>query len=162
MSENNEGVIYTPKIEEEGRIDELTQLKELKNDGAIDGAVDGAIEGAVDGAVDGAIDEATKKYIKISPTFHVVYLSGNTEQEIYRIHNPQTGTVEERALTDDEKHEIFVKELKESKMKFRSTRYVMKNGVVLTNTVVNQFGSAYKQERKRKNRAQKKSRKANR
>lgn len=152
MSENNEGVIYTPKIEEEGRgrIDELTQLKELKNDGAIDGAVDGAI------------DEATKKYIKISPTFHVVYLSGNSEQEIYRIHNPQTGTVEERALTDDEKHEIFVKELKESKMKFRSTRYVVKNGVVLTNTVVNQFGSAYKQERKRKNRAQKKSRKANR
>lgn len=150
MSENNEGVIYTPKIEEEGRIDELTQLKELKNDGAIDGAVDSAI------------DEATKKYIKISPTFHVVYLSGNTEQEIYRIHNPQTGTVEERALTDDEKHEIFVKELKESKMKFRSTRYVMKNGVVLTNTIVNQFGSAYKQERKRKNRAQKKSRKANR
>lgn len=178
MSENNEGVINTPKIEEEGRIDEFPQLiteeienevqEELKN------------EGATDGAIEGAIDGATQKYIKISPTFHVLFLSGNSEQEIYRVFNPQTGTVEERELTDNEKHEIVVKELKESKIRFRPTKFAVKtteivevprkfggtrkekNKTVLTNVTVNQFGSDYRKERRRKNRAQRASRKANR
>jgi hypothetical protein len=156
MSENNEGVIFTPKIEEEGRIDEFPQLnetpeeiksiteeieaevqEELKNEGAVEGAVEGATEGAEE---------------------------------------------EPKELTDEEKHEIFIQALKESKIKFHPLKHGTKITVVpsnevdvlgkkkpsrkekttLTNVTVNQFGADYRKARKRKNRAQKLSRKANR
>jgi hypothetical protein len=124
------------------------------------------------------VDKDTlKKYAKISPTFYVMSLSGDTEHEIFRILNPQTGSVEERELNELEKHEIGVKEFKESKIRFHPTKYgtktvvtettdalfgrkhKIKNSVILTNVTTNQFGSAYKQARKNKNRMQKKSRK---
>ena len=62
-------------------------------------------------------------------------------------------------LTDDEKkekeREEYVKLLKESKIKFKPVKH---DGKVTTN----QFGATYKEKRKRKNKATKKSRKANR
>lgn len=96
--------------------------------------------------------DALKKYVKISPTLHIMPLSGDTEHEIFRIFNPQTGSVEERELNDLEKHEIGVKEFKESKIKFRNVKH---DGNITTV----KFGSAYRQTRKNKNRMQKKSRK---
>jgi hypothetical protein len=108
---------------------------------------EGIINTSNDGVVEGTIDRTAQKYIKISPTFHVSFLSGSGEHEIYRIFNPQTGTVEERELTDNEKHEIIVKELKKSKIKFRYK---------------NQFGAEYRKKRKHKKRAQKASRRINR
>lgn len=102
------------------------------------------------------IDKDTlKKYAKISPTFYVMSLSGDTEHELFRILNPQTGSIEERELNDIEKHEIGVKEFKESKIRFRNVKH---DGNITTV----KFGSAYKQARKNKNRMQKKSRKLTR
>jgi len=148
MSEElKDGVIFSPKIEEEGRIDEFPEPKtlaeeieaevqeELQNEGTVEGAVEGATEGA---------DEEPKE------------------------------------LTDEEKHEIFIQALKESKIKFHpikngvkteviettdtllGRKHKMKSRTVLTNVTINQFGADYKKARKRKNRAQKASRKANR
>lgn len=88
-----EEVIFTPKVEEEGKVDEFPGL-------------------------DGNPDES-------------------------------------KELTEEEKHEIFIRALKESKIKFRSVKH---NGNVTTN----QFGVTHRKERKRKNRQQNKSRKANR
>jgi hypothetical protein len=147
--ESKDGVIFTPKIEEEGRIDEFPEPKtlaeeieaevqeELKNEGAVEGAVEGATEGAEE---------------------------------------------EPKELTDEEKHEIFINALKESKIKFHPIKHSTvkstwveteeldvlgrkkkrKDSTILTNVTVNQFGADYKQKRKRKNRLQKASRKANR
>jgi hypothetical protein len=99
--------------------------------------------------------DASKKYVKISPTFHVMFLSGETEHEIYRIFNPQTNTIEERELNDLEKHEIQVKEFKESKIRFRNVKH---DGNITTV----KFGADYHKKRQRKNRIQKASRKLTR
>jgi len=86
---------------------------------------------------------------------------------------------EPKELTDEEKREIFINALKESKIKFRPTKNGIKTVItetttflgrkrkektqmVLTNVTTNQFGSAYRKERKRKNKMAKASRKANR
>lgn len=86
---------------------------------------------------------------------------------------------EKRELTDEKKREIFIQALKQSKIKFRP----IKNGIkttetsvprkfggnriertqtVLTNITVHQFGTDYRKSRKRKNKMQRASRKANR
>jgi hypothetical protein len=73
--------------------------------------------------------------------------------------NEQTNTDQSvpevpKELTDEEKHELFIKQLKESKIKFKS---VKQKG----NKTTNQFNAAYKKNRKRKNKLQRKSRKKN-
>jgi hypothetical protein len=89
---------------------------------------------------------------------------------------------EPKELTDEEKREIFIQQLKASKIKFKPVKhYVVKNTMVLTeeldvlgrkkkrkdttiltNVTTNPYGTAYKKERRRKNKQQKASRKANR
>lgn len=102
-----------------------------------------------------------KNYVKISPTFYIQYVlpdestSEEEKKDIYKILNPKTGEIEKRELTDDEKREIFVREFLESKHKFKNT-------VHKGNKTITKFGTAYRKERRRKNRAQKASRKANR
>jgi hypothetical protein len=70
---------------------------------------------------------------------------------------PTEPVIEEKEeLTEEEKkHELFIKSLKESKLKFRS---ISCNGNITTN----KFGVAYRKKRKRRNRIQNKSRKNNR
>jgi len=137
-----EGVIHTPVVEEEGRIDEFPEL--LEED-----------------------DDLNKKtYYKISPTLYIkkVLLEEGKEEELdeegnvielFKILNPETGVVEERALTDEEKHEVLVLDLKQSKIRFRNTVH---DG----NVTKTKFDANYKQKRKRRNALAKKSRKANR
>lgn len=62
---------------------------------------------------------------------------------------------EPKELTEEEKREIFIKTLKESKIKFHPVKH---DGSITTN----QFGASYRKARKRKNRIQKKSRKNSR
>ena len=79
-------------------------------------------------------------------------------------------------LTDEQKREIFIEQLKESKIHFRPLKNAVKTTVIqstnslgwktkiksretLTNVTVNQFGAEYKAKRQRKNKAQRKSRK---
>jgi len=89
---------------------------------------------------------------------------------------------EPKELTDEEKHEIFIEQLKASKIKFKPVKhFAVKNTMVLTeeldvlgrkkkrkdttiltNVTTNPYGTAYKKERRRKNKQQKASRKANR
>jgi hypothetical protein len=82
-------------------------------------------------------------------------------------------------LTDEQKKEIFIQQLKESKIKFRPTKHGVKitetsvksqfgdfrkhrTAEIQTNVTVNQFGVDYKKTRQRKNKEQRASRKANR
>jgi len=63
---------------------------------------------------------------------------------------------EKEELTEEEKkHELFIKSLKESKLRFKS---ISCNG----NITINKFGVTYRKKRKRRNRIQNKSRKNNR
>jgi hypothetical protein len=133
-----------------------------------------------------AEDLDKRNYTKITPTFYIQPIEtedvddeGN-KIDLFQILNPKTGVVEKRELTDDEKHEILVLQLKESRIKFRSTRHAVKTvgtstvvssigrerqvkeKAVQTNLTINQFGAAYKQKRKRRNKLAKASRKNNR
>lgn len=103
-------------------------------------------------------DDLNKKnYVKITPTLYIQTIPPKEEDEElkFKILNPETNVVEERPLNEEEEREIKIKELKDSRIKFHPIKH---NGNITTN----QFGTAYKQKRKRKNALTKKSRKANR
>ena len=126
-----------------------------------------------------------RNYYKVSPTFYVQGVDNedeDSEVELFKILNPETGVVETRELTEDEQKELLITELKRSKQVFnplsnptkvvgRTTtphpfldnrKKVIKEREYQTNVTVNKYGSAYKQKRKRKNKMAKVSRKANR
>lgn len=138
-----------------------------------------------------AEDLDKKTYYKVSPTLYIK--SAETEEgeeeklddegnpiELFKILNPETGVVETRELTDEEKRELFIAELKKSKQTFnpiknptkvvgRSTvvnslgnERQIKEKAIITNETVNKFGAAYRKKRQRKNKMAKASRKANR
>jgi len=134
--------------------------------------------------VDEDEDDLDKKnYIKVSPTFYLQSVKNEDEDdetELFKILNPIEGTVETRELTDDEKKELLVTELKRSRQRFNPLSYPTKTvGTEMvvssigrerlvkikepqTNRVTNQFDTAYKKKRKRKNKLTKASRKTNR
>jgi hypothetical protein len=152
MEDNKErGVIFTP------------ELKETSNN-AIDTAEleETVVEGVEEEFLSAEEELNKKNYTKITPTFYVRYLKteepANDEGEkveIYKILNPKTGLVETRELTYDEKHQIVVKELQDSKIKFRNTVHV-------GNKTITKFSTDYRKKRQRKNKMAKASRKANR
>lgn len=140
-------------------------------------------------SVEEAIKEITaddlnkKNYIKISPTFYIQSVTNEDEDdetELFKILNPEEDTVETRELTDEEKKEIFITELKRSRQKFNPLSHPTKTvgtEIVVssigrerqvkikepqTNKITNQFDTGYKKKRKRKNKMAKASRKANR
>lgn len=139
---------------------------------------------AVEEVVDTTEEDLDKRnYLKITPTFYVQGVENedeDSEEELFKILNPETGVVETRELTDDEKKEFLVSELKKSRKRFdplsNPTKTVgmstvvssigrerkIKEKAVVTNETVNQFGDKYKQKRKRRNKMAKASRKANR
>jgi len=141
-----------------------------------------------------AEDLDVKTYLRVSPTFYIKAVE--TEElddegeplEIFKILNPETGVVEERELTDDEKKELFVRQLKESRKVFNPLSHptkvvgqstmehpilkgtkgkparvrVIKEREVQTNITTNKFGAEYKKKRQTRNKLAKASRKANR
>jgi len=136
-------------------------------------------------------DLNVKNYLKVSPTFYVKAVEFEEDEEVneelYQVLNPETGVVEKRELTDDEKKELFIQQLKQSRKVFNPlshpTKVVgttstdhpflknkngdpiqvyVKDREVQTNVINNKYGTAYKQKRKRKNNMKKTSRKANR
>lgn len=130
-----------------------------------------------------AEDLDKRNYVKVSPTFYIRSVENEDEDdetELFKILNPVEGTVETRELTDDEKKELLVTQLKMSRQKFQPlshpTKTVGTETVVTsigrekkvktkeyqTNLTVNKYGNAYKQKRKRKNKMAKASRRANR
>jgi glutaredoxin len=103
-------------------------------------------------------DLDVKSYLKVTPTLYIKAVpseEGEEDKELFKILNPETQEVEVRELTDDEKKELYIKQLKESRRVFNPVKH---NG----NKTTNQFGSKYKQKRKRRNKLAKASRKANR
>lgn len=101
-------------------------------------------------------DLDVKTYLKVNDDLYIkAHDDGDPESELFKILNPETKEVDIRELSDDEKKELYIKQLKESRKVFKSVRH---NGNVTTN----QFGTAYKQKRKRRNKMAKASRKANR
>jgi hypothetical protein len=197
--EKEQGFIFTPKVEEKGRIDEFpesTELpivesinpvsitEEIKKEVESEVEIEGKLMEGVE-ELDDSEDLNKKTYLKITPTFYIKPAGTEKNKEgeevkLYKILNPETDDVEKRPLTDGEKHEIFVRDLKESHIKFHpiknATKIVgistvvnsigikrqIKNKTVLTNITTNQFGSAYKKKRRRKNQLQKQSHKNSR
>ena len=146
-----------------------------------------AEEKIMEGVEEVTPDDLDKKnYLKVSPTFYIQSVKGeevNDEGEkieLFKILNPETGVVETRELTDEEEKELLITELKRSKEKFNPlshpTKTVgtstvtniigrdrqVKNKEVQTNVLINQFGTKYKQKRRRRNSLVKKSRQQNR
>lgn len=145
-------------------------------------------------ALSDTVDDLDKKnYIKINPTFYIQPIETEVEEEaeeseeevkeLFKVLNPETGEVETRELSDDEKKEILILELKRDRIRFHPTKHPVKTiemttvekqygsktikvlektKAVATNETVNPYGSAYKQKRKKKNKQRKTSRKANR
>ena len=122
-----------------------------------------------------AEDLDKRNYVKIRPDFYLQPVRNEDEDdetELVKILNPIEGTVETRELTDDEKKEVLIAELKASKRTFNPLRHPtkvvgtitedhvilkdkrkrqVKERMVETNKVINKYGTAYKQKRKRKN-----------
>lgn len=63
---------------------------------------------------------------------------------------------EDRELTEEEKKELYIKQLKESRIRFKN------EPVHMGKVTVNKFGKNFKKKRATKNKLTKKSRKANR
>lgn len=198
--EKQDGVIFTPKVEEEGRIDELPMVdtgeqldepnvssiltpEEIAKFGP---APEENTEGVIESA-DNSTDDLNKKtYLKITSTFYIKPAGTEKNKEgeeikIYKVLNPETNVVEKRQLSDIEKHEIVVRDLKESHIKFHPIKHgvpkivgtttvvspigrkrQIKNKEIQTNVTTNQFGADYRKKRKNKNRMARASRKANR
>jgi len=110
-------------------------------------------------------DLEKKNYIKISPTFYVqlAELEEGKEksedeeagEELYKVLNPETGVAVKRKLTDEEQHEIFVKNIKEQQIKFRNVTHK-------GNVTSIKFNSEYKKKRQRRNKLAKQARQRNR
>ena len=195
--EKQDGVIFTPKVEEEGRIDEFPESTELPisetiNPVSIAEEIKKEVESEVEAEnklaegiekSDDADDLNKKTYAKITSTLYVKPAGTEKNKEgeeikLYKVLNPETNTVEKRPLTDGEKHEIFVRELKESHIKFHpiknatktigttivdssiGRKRLVKNKEIQTNVTTHQFGADYRKARKRKNKIQRDSRKS--
>ena len=130
-----------------------------------------------------AEDLDKKNYLKVSPTFYIQSVRNENEDdetELFKILNPVEGTVETRELTDGEKKELLIEQLKSNRKRFNplshptkviGTEIVVssigrerkvKTKELQTNVTVNQFDSAYRKKRQRRNKLAKASRKANR
>jgi len=169
MSDEEKKVIFTPKVEEEGRIDEFPQINpadisipsvtEVVQTDIAKETLTAEEQIEIIEKLQEEDDLDKKTYTKITPTFYVKTIpkeEGQDEDvEFFKILNPETGDVETRELTDEEKREIIVHELKESRKVFNP---INQQG----NKTTNPYGSKYKQKRKRKNKLTKASRKANR
>jgi hypothetical protein len=154
MSEEKErGVIFTPKIEEEGRIDEFPTLNEEPK----------TEEPSVSSIL------TPEEIAKFSPA---------PEEN-----GEGLPSEEPKELTEEEKKALFIEQLKESKIRFHPIKRGIKTTLttsitpivgnyrkirkeksttILTNVTTNQFGADYKKKRKNKNRMARASRKANR
>ena len=83
------------------------------------------------------------------------FINSNEDVVINEELNDGIETIEPQELTEEEKRELYIKELKESKIRFKPIKHI-------GNVTINQFGKKYKKERARKNKLTKKSRRANR
>jgi len=138
------------------------------------------------------IEDLNKKnYVKISPTLYIKSIEseeGEEEKldedgkkiEIFQILNPETNVVEKRELTDNEKHDVLVQQIKASHKNFHPTKYgnktvgtstitsqigtkrTVKNKEIQNNLTVNKYGNTYRKKRKNKNKLTKASRRGNR
>jgi len=162
MPDNQEKVIFTPKVEEEGKIDELPVNPDEISMPAVNEKMSPEELEAAKADLEKTLKELDaeelnkKNYYKVTPTFYVKAIeSEDEEEELFKILNPETNVVETRELTDDEKKELLVKQLKESRTNFHP---IKQDGNITTN----KYGSKFKATRKRKNKAAKSSRRKNR
>lgn len=207
MLDNQDKVIFTPKTKEEGRIDEFPALnpedlqvpqltttpaepEEVKKEEMSVEEMEKLKEELQEKFAALEEDDLDKRnYLKINPTFYIqsaeneVDDDGEVVKELFKVLNPETQTVETREITDEEKKEVLVVELKKARVRFNPIKHptktvavntiekqygtkkkkvIEKTKAVATNETVNQFDTAYKKKRKRKNKLRKTSRKANR
>jgi hypothetical protein len=212
MQDDKNKVIFTPKLEEEGRIDELPTLtpEELQAPKLATLPVDPTalaeeakiMEGVEDASPEelekmkaelqnlkdklNADDLDKKNYYELSPTVYIQSVKNEDEDdeiELFKVLNPETNDVETRELSDEEKKELLIQQLKNSRKTFNPLSHPTKvvghtvvekqygkkkievrekSREVQTNVTTNKYGEAYKAKRKRKNNLKKTSRKANR
>lgn len=162
--------------EEQKDLNELITLaEEVKNKIAESNLPVDALQ-SVEGHVNELIDLAKKEQI-------VNEVEAEVQEELKAEVIEGDGVSEEpQELTDEEKRELFIQQLKASKIKFKPVKhFVVKTNMVLTdevdvlgkkkkrkdttiitNITTNPYGTAYKKERRRKNKVAKASRRVNR
>ena len=137
MSENKEGVIFTPEFKEEGRIDEFPTFEEKSITATITG---------------GTFGTELKEELPILTPEELEKFSPKEESDGV---SDGVNDGEEKELTEEEKRQLFIQALKDSRIRFHNVKH---DGNITTV----KFGTEYRKKRQRKNRAQKASRKANR
>lgn len=155
MSDEKErGVIFTPKVEEEGRVDEFPVTNE---------------------------EEINVKSVMTPEEVQGLLPKDVEVLEEITDGKPIDGIPEEpKELTEEEKKAIFIQNLKDSRIRFHPIKHPVKSEVVgvkegvfgrktiqrgttvLTHITTNQFDSEYRKKRQKKNRMARASRKANR
>jgi len=128
-NEHEHGVTFTPKIVEEGRIDEFPVLNSKGGFSA-----------------DNEEFENKTEVSSIKPFKDIIEIPKVKEDvtAVPDLVELNQGETEPKELTEEEKHAKFIEALKQSHQRYHPRK---------------QFGVAYKQKRKAKNRSQNKSRK---
>jgi len=143
MSENEEGVISTPKAEEEGFEYVLTPEQEEAGAKAIADMVNEQILAELKEMNESPKEKTITEEIQAEVEAEVA-----EELQLESESTPLEKFGEELLeSTEEEKRQKFIQAVKESHLRYKPKKH---------------FGVAYKAERKRKNKAQRKSRKLNR
>jgi hypothetical protein len=174
-------IAVTPKVDVRSVIPP-EELENIKREIQAEVESEAEIEGKLMEDVDEEIDLNKKNYIKIGSTLYIKPVESDKTDDkgekiqLYDVLNPTTETVERRELTDEEKREIQILRIKESRIRFKPIKHPVKNVVVKTeptffgrtrvlrskgtqtNVTVNQFDADYRKKRQRKNKMQKASR----
>lgn len=112
---------------------------------------------------DNLISENLPEVKNFSPKSITEEINAEIQEELKsEIINDEQISEEPTELTDEEKRELLIKQIKESKKKFKPIKHPEMNGIPITNLTVNKYGTKFKKERKRKNKQAKKSRRTNR
>jgi hypothetical protein len=130
MTENEHGVTFTPKIVEEGKIDEFPVLNSKDGFSADDEKFENKTEVS-----------SIKPFKDILEIPKVKEIATEVETDLVQ---QNQGETEPKELTEEEKYAKLLEAIKQSHIRYHPKKH---------------FGSAYKQKRKAKNRSQKKSRK---
>jgi hypothetical protein len=206
QNEKERGVIFTPKVEEEGLITEFPGLNnvpeeqmelievnprevldddELDTEDKIIEVEPVKVEMALMGEGGKIIPDIDLRSVKTPEELIVITeeIKKEVESEVEIEGKLMEGVNDDielpkpEELTDEEKKALYIKNLKESRIRFHPVKNAVKTvGVhvvesligrkrqvkdkeVQTNLTTNQFGKAYRKARKRKNKLQKQSRK---
>jgi hypothetical protein len=138
MSDDNErGVIFTPELKEEGKVDEFPSV-----------AVDAAELEAEEKIMEGVEELVSEEPKELTDEEKKAIFIEQLKQSKIKFHPLKHGV--KTTVTETSENTVFGRKRK------------LKSKEILTNVTINQFGADYRKKRQRKNKMANASRKANR